>query len=108
MSAALMSIGMFSRASLLSIRALRSCHEAGILVPARVDPATGYRSYLPTQLPDAVGLRQLRALDLPLSDIGEILRARDPESPSRIYQAPRLAPRNYLAPSYCNGRAPAR
>ena len=79
MSEALMSIGMFSRASLLSIKALRAYHEAGILVPARIDPETGYRSYLPTQLPDAAVLRRLRALDLPLSDIGEILRARDPE-----------------------------
>lgn len=84
MSEALMSIGMFSRASLLSIKALRSYHEAGILVPARVDPDTGYRSYLPTQLPDAAVLRRLRALDLPLSDIGEILRACDPEITRKV------------------------
>ena len=31
-------IGMFSRASSISIKALRAYHEAGILVPARVDP----------------------------------------------------------------------
>jgi len=84
MSKALMSIGMFSRASLLSIKALRSYHEAGILVPARIDPATGNRSYLPTQLPDAAIMRRLRALDLPLSDIGEILRARDPEITRKV------------------------
>jgi len=78
MTEALLPIGMFSRASLLSIKALRAYHEAGILVPARVDPATGYRAYLPSQLTDAAVLRRLRALDLPLSDVGEILRARDP------------------------------
>ena len=30
-------IGMFSRASSLSIKALRAYHEGGILVPARVE-----------------------------------------------------------------------
>jgi DNA-binding transcriptional MerR regulator len=40
----LLPIGLFSRASLLSVKALRAYHEAGILVPARVDPATGYRT----------------------------------------------------------------
>lgn len=84
MTKGLLSIGMFSRASLLSIKALRAYHEAGILVPARVDPATGYRSYLATQLTDAAVLRRLRALDLPLADVGEILRARDPEVTRKI------------------------
>jgi len=84
MSEGLMSIGMFSRASLLSIKALRAYHDAGILVPARVDPDTGYRSYLATQLPDSAVLRRLRALDLPLADIGEILRARDPQVTRKV------------------------
>ncbi|MDQ3053999.1 MAG: hypothetical protein M3R66_09325 [Actinomycetota bacterium] len=35
----LMSIGMFSRSSLLSIKALRAYHAAGILVPARIAQA---------------------------------------------------------------------
>lgn len=84
MAEGLLPIGMFSRASLLSIKALRAYHEAGILVPARVDPGTGYRAYLPTQLTDAAVLRRLRALDLPLSDIGEILRARDPDLTRKV------------------------
>jgi len=81
---ALMPIGMFSRASLLSIKALRAYHQAGILVPARVDPQTGYRAYQASQLPDAGVLRRLRALDLPLADIGEILRARDPDVTRKV------------------------
>lgn len=48
-----MSIGAFSRASFLSVKALRAYHEAGLLVPARVDPSTGYRTYHATQLTDA-------------------------------------------------------
>jgi len=69
----LMSIGMFSRSSLLSIKALRAYHAAGILVPAPIDPATGYRAYLASQLTDAAVLRRLRDLDLPLSDVGASL-----------------------------------
>lgn len=80
----LMSIGMFSRSSLLSIKALRAYHAAGILVPAQIDPATGYRAYLASQLTDAAVLRRLRDLDLPLSDVGEILRARDPDLTRKI------------------------
>lgn len=41
----LLRIGEFSRASWLSIKALRAYHEMGLLVPAEIDPPTGYRSY---------------------------------------------------------------
>jgi DNA-binding transcriptional MerR regulator len=75
----LMTIGAFSRATLLSIKALRAYHEGGILVPARVDPRTGYRAYHVAQLPDAVVIRRLRALDVPLAQVHEIVSARDPE-----------------------------
>jgi DNA-binding transcriptional MerR regulator len=75
----LMSIGAFSRASLLSIAALRKYHEAGILVPAAVDHHSGYRRYQPAQLTDAAILRRLRALDLSLVDVRVILAARDPD-----------------------------
>jgi DNA-binding transcriptional MerR regulator len=36
----LLRIGPFSRASSLSIKALCAYHEAGLLVPAEVDPHT--------------------------------------------------------------------
>ncbi len=74
-----MAIGVFSRASLLSVKALRAYHEAGILVPAAVDPRTGYRSYGLDQLADAAVILRLRRLDVPLSTIKRILDARDPE-----------------------------
>jgi DNA-binding transcriptional MerR regulator len=83
----MMTIGMFSRASLLSIKALRAYHEAGILVPARVDPATGYRSYHAGQLPDAAVIRRLRGLDLPLERVREVVAARDPEVTRRVLAA---------------------
>ena len=75
----LMSIGMFSRSSLVSVKALRSYHELGVLVPASVDPVTSYRSYRVSQLPDAVIVKRLRDLDVPLKDIGDVLAARDPK-----------------------------
>lgn len=80
----LMSIGIFSRASLVSIKALRSYHEMGILVPAEVDPDTGYRSYRASQLIDAGVIYRLRALDVSLQDIAQVLRARDPELTRKV------------------------
>ncbi|GAA4859515.1 MerR family DNA-binding transcriptional regulator [Pseudonocardia benzenivorans] len=43
----LLTIGAFSRATLLSPKALRGYHESGLLVPAVVDARTGYRGYTP-------------------------------------------------------------
>ncbi|HEV2088104.1 MAG TPA: MerR family transcriptional regulator [Cryptosporangiaceae bacterium] len=74
----LLAIGTFSRATLLSPKALRDYHEAGLLTPVAVDPHTGYRGYSPTQLGDAAVIRELRALDVPLAEIERVLRARDP------------------------------
>lgn len=77
MGTTLINIGTFSRASGLSIKALRAYHEGGILVPAVVDPDTGYRSYDPGQLSDALVLRRLRDLDVPLAEVRRVLHARD-------------------------------
>lgn len=78
MDGALLPIGMFSRASSLSIKALRAYHDAGILVPAHVDPQSGYRSYGVDQLADAAVIVRLRALDVPLVQVDQVLRRRDP------------------------------
>lgn len=80
----LMAIGTFSRASLLSIKALRSYHELGLLIPDDVDGATGYRYYRVSQLTDAAVVKRLRDLDLPLKDIAEVVRARDPEVTRKV------------------------
>jgi DNA-binding transcriptional MerR regulator len=80
----LLRIGAFSRASSLSIKALRAYHEAGLLVPAVVDPATGYRSYSVAQLTDAAVILRLRGLDVPLAAIRDVLAARDPEVTRKV------------------------
>ncbi len=64
---------------MLSIKALRLYHEAGILVPAQTEPATGYRFYSIGQLADAAVIRRLRMLEVSLDDIRTVLAARDPE-----------------------------
>lgn len=77
-------IGPFSRASSLSIKSLRAYHEQGLLVPAEVDPDTGYRVYAATQLLDATVLRRLRDLDVPLRQVREVLEARNPSVTERV------------------------
>ena len=84
MSAPSLRIGPFSRASSLSIKALRAYHEQGLLVPAEIDRATGYRVYAASQLLDAAVLRRLRELDVPLRRIREVLDARDPAVTERV------------------------
>ena len=84
MADGLLPIGAFSRASFLSVKSLRAYHEAGILVPARVDPSTGYRTYHASQLIDAAVIARLRSLDLPLDKVREVVQARDPEVTARV------------------------
>ena len=70
-----LTIGEFSRITHLSIRALRRYHEQDLLVPAEVDPATGYRYYAPAQVRPALTIRRLRELDLPLAELRRFLEA---------------------------------
>jgi DNA-binding transcriptional MerR regulator len=49
----MLTIGDFSRATLLTIKTLRHYHDTGLLEAAEVDPHTGYRRYLIEQIPHA-------------------------------------------------------
>jgi DNA-binding transcriptional MerR regulator len=64
--------GEFGAAARLSPKALRLYAELGLLPPASVDPATGYRYYAPDQLPRARLIGRLRLLGLPLARIGAL------------------------------------
>lgn len=97
MSDGLLAIGAFSRASMLSIKALRAYHESGLFVPARVDPHTGYRAYHSSQLIDAAVIYRLRSLDLPLDQVREVLRARDPGVTAKVLAAHQDVMRERLA-----------
>src|SRR5919201_5451110 len=80
---ALLSIGDFSRMTYLSVKALRHYHDVGVLEPAEVDPATGYRFYVPSQVGLAQMIRRLRDLGMPLDDVRTIVQAPDPETRDR-------------------------
>ena len=77
-SAGVLAIGEFSRLTHLSVRTLRRYHDAGLLEPATVDDATGYRYYSADQIPTAQVIHRLRELDVPLPDVQRILRSPDP------------------------------
>lgn len=93
----MMTIGLFARSCLLTVKALRNYHQQGILVPAAVDPETGYRAYHPGQLADAVAIRRLRDLDVPLSTVKQILTERDPDVTAKLLSAHEDAMRDRLA-----------
>lgn len=74
----MLTIGEFSRLTHLSVRTLRRYHDAGLLPPATVDDATGYRYYEAGQIPTAQVIHRLRELDVPLPQVQRILDADDP------------------------------
>jgi DNA-binding transcriptional MerR regulator len=79
----LVPIGDFSRMTHLSVKALRFYHDQGLLEPARIDPASGYRYYDPAQVPLAQVIRRFRDLDMPLDQVRAVLRAPDVETRTR-------------------------
>ncbi len=74
-------IGDFSRATHMSIKALRHYHRVGLLEPADVDPFTGHRRYTTDQIPTAQVIRRFRDLDMPIEEIRAVLTA--PGIPAR-------------------------
>ncbi|WP_054811183.1 DNA polymerase III subunit beta family protein [Nocardia arizonensis] len=79
----LITIGAMARATGLTASALRFYADGGLLVPARVDPVTGYRYYAPDQCERAILVRRLREIGIPLDTVAEIL-AGDPLAAGRV------------------------
>ncbi|MCK2220986.1 MerR family transcriptional regulator [Actinomadura sp. ATCC 31491] len=69
----LLPIGQFARLSRLSVKQLRHYDELGLLRPAYVDAASGYRYYRREQARQALSIGLLRSLDVPLPVIAEVL-----------------------------------
>ena len=69
MDESLLSIGELAAHSGLSPKALRLYDESGLLVPRRVDPSTGYRSYGTDQVGRARLIAALRGLGMGLARI---------------------------------------
>ncbi|MDN5900924.1 MAG: MerR family transcriptional regulator [Brachybacterium sp.] len=70
MDETLLSIGELAAVSGLSPKALRLYADSGLLVPRRVDPFTGYRSYGTDQVQRARLIAALRGLGMGLARIG--------------------------------------
>jgi DNA-binding transcriptional MerR regulator len=78
------SIGEFARRSRLSLKALRLYDERGVLVPSRVDQASGYRYYDTAQLDQARLVAMMRELQLPLAAVKDLLACGPAEAAARI------------------------
>ncbi|WP_265445740.1 MerR family transcriptional regulator [Flexivirga meconopsidis] len=72
----LIPIGRFSSLTRISVRMLRHYDAHGVLVPAQVRADTGYRLYAPSQVGDAMLVRQLRDVGFGVPAIGALLAAR--------------------------------
>lgn len=68
------SIGEFSKITGLTIKTLRFYHEQGVLIPARVEPGSGYRYYDRRNVDTARAIAALRDFGFGLEEIAEILR----------------------------------
>lgn len=82
-----LSISEMARACRLSVPALRRYDELGLLAPARVDPASGYRWYEPGQVREGSLIRLLRQLDVPVAAIRRLLAAPDPSAALALLDA---------------------
>lgn len=69
----LMTIGQFSSLARISVRMLRHYDEHGVLAPACIDDANGYRRYSSAQLERAVRIRQLRDVGFGVPAIATLL-----------------------------------
>lgn len=69
----LLSIGQFARATGLTAKALRHYDAIGLLNPAVVEAANGYRRYRVEQVATARLIRKLRDLELPVAEVRRLL-----------------------------------
>ena len=67
------SIGDLSQLGGVTPRMLRHYHDLGLLVPAEVDEATGYRRYDESQLADLLQVLALKGLGFTLAEIGRVI-----------------------------------
>ncbi|MFH9549202.1 MerR family transcriptional regulator [Streptomyces sp. NPDC051445] len=83
----LLTIGAFAARARLSAKALRLYDRLGLLAPAHVDEASGYRYYRAGQVERARLVAMLRQLDMPLARIAEVLESTDGPEPGELLAA---------------------
>lgn len=85
MESELVGIGTVARRSGLTVSALRYYDEAGVLVPAVVDPASGYRFYSLDQVRLARLVARLRRVGMPVADLRRVVG--DPQAAGPLLDA---------------------
>ncbi len=70
----MLTIGEFSAASRLTVKALRMYHDEGILVPEKIDPVSGYRYYGDSSWQRAQTVKLLRELGFSHGELKEIVQ----------------------------------
>jgi DNA-binding transcriptional MerR regulator len=81
-----LTIGEFSRITHLSVKTLRHYHDVDLLLPAEVDPSSGYRYYRTAQVPTAQVIRRFRDLGMPVEDVRAVLVAPDPAARNALIE----------------------
>lgn len=84
-----MPIGAFARLCRLTVKAVRHYDAQGLLVPAEVDPHSGYRYFRAEQVRTATTIALLRSLDVPLPVVREVLDAPDAAGVAAVLAAQR-------------------
>ncbi len=87
--AGLMPIGAFARLCRLTVKAVRHYDAQGLLMPAEVDPHSGYRYFRAEQVRTATTIALLRSLDVPIPVVREVLAAPDAAGVAAVLAAQR-------------------
>ncbi len=69
----LLKIGEVADFFQISVKAVRIYEKKGIIVPAYIDPESGYRYYTPDQLHQLAALLELKALGFSLDEIKDVM-----------------------------------
>ena len=77
----------------ISVKAVRIYEKKGILVPAYIDPDSGYRYYTPDQLHQLAALLELKALGFSLDEIKDVMVGES--SKEALYKAMQEKLRNW-------------
>lgn len=80
-------IGQFSKMTRLSVKALRLYDAQGLLRPAYIDQTSGYRYYSLEQAYRAEIIRALRSIDMPITEIQQIVNSENDDVLSEQLQA---------------------
>ncbi|KQX83182.1 MerR family transcriptional regulator [Streptomyces sp. Root1310] len=83
----LLTIGAFAARARLSAKALRLYDRLGLLAPAHIDEASGYRYYRTGQVERARLVAMLRQLDMPLARIAEVVETADEPASGELLAA---------------------